>query len=116
MNQWQGIPNMSHGETIATPPLLVSKDEQLVDDDPQFRSLCVKNIARLIASAKWTLGSSVMTRSERWGLLLRIDFHTEGADVPGTINRMVFWRAAPYVVNKEIAFGQQVPALPGFSP
>jgi hypothetical protein len=92
-------------------PAAVPSDNELVlPADPAFEQECMAAISEDIERFGYRLKNSLMTKSEEWGLIWRVDFETPGVSFStGFINRLTFWRPsdAPEL-GMSIVFGQRI--------
>ena len=63
---------------------------ETVVDDPSFVEACMARIAADLESRGWRLGKSIVTRSQEWGLVWRVDLL--GTALLGRIRRIICWR------------------------
>jgi hypothetical protein len=109
----------SIGGDIQQPPL--SPDGEAVMNDPDTASYCLEKATELGAKLdrapesagyfKWTLGTPLVSQSETWGVVCRIDFTMAGEDVSPRVNRLVLYVGAEKL-NFMIAIGQDLAPLP----
>jgi hypothetical protein len=80
---------------------------------PTFVDACKALIAEDAERFEWSFGNSLLTRSERWGLIWRVDFTTKyGGPGPNHTNRIVCWGdASGSSLGLSIAFGQAIARL-----
>ncbi len=108
----------SVGATSAEPPL--SPDGEAVMDDEDTASACLVRAGELGATLdktpdtagyfQWTLGTPLVTVSDTWGVVCRIDFKMAGKDFAPYVNRLVLY-AGPRKTNVMIAIGQDIAPL-----
>jgi len=97
-------------------PPLVPKDEVVLTPDPIFEAECKAEISDQAREFKWQFGTSLLTKSEDWGIVWRMDFDIPGVPASsGLINRVICWRT-PEESGKgpsgtSIAFGQRISPL-----
>jgi hypothetical protein len=77
-------------ETSKWHPNPTPQCETVVDDEPSLVEACMARIADDVERCGWRLGKSIVTRSEEWGLVWRIDLL--GAPLLGRIRRIICWR------------------------
>ena len=113
----------SIGGGSAEPPL--SPDGEAVMEDHGTASACLARASALGAKLdktpdtagyfEWTLGRPVVTVSEAWGVVCRIDFKMAGKDFAPYVNRLVLYAGAQKM-NVMIAIGQDIAPLPTDAP
>jgi hypothetical protein len=109
----------SVGGGSAEPPL--SPDGEAVMEDQETASACLARASALGAKLdktpdtagyfEWTLGTPVVTVSQAWGVICRIDFKMAGEDFAPYVNRLVLYAGAQKM-NVMIAIGQDIAPLP----
>ena len=100
------------------PPL--SPDGEAVMDDESAASACLARASALGAKLdktpdtagyfEWTLGTPLVTVSEAWGVVCRVDFKMAGKDFAPYVNRLVLYAGAQKM-NVMIAIGQDIAPL-----
>lgn len=69
--------------------------ETPVSDEPAFASACMSIISQDAARLGWRLGKGILTHSDVWGCVFRIDFQVRGqARDSKLINRIICWGTA----------------------
>ena len=68
-------------------PPMVPQDETPVADDAAFLSDCR---VQLGDTSGWTMGNTLLTNTDQWGLIWRADF-TDHETTPGNLSRVVCW-------------------------
>jgi hypothetical protein len=88
-------------------------EETPVADSPAFVSRCMSEISKYAAELDWRLGKSLLTHSDTWGLVLRIDFRTKaGYEDSNFMNRTVCWGSADgTLVGTATFFGEKFEPL-----
>ena len=107
----------------AGPPLDPNGEAPM--DDPSLAAGCLQRAVDLGAKLNsapdsagyfdWKLGAPLITHSDDWGVICRIDFVMAGADVAPRVNRLVMYNTG----NRNdvmIAFGQDVAPLISATP
>jgi hypothetical protein len=84
------VMNEPEHETEPLCPGPVPEGETAVAENPSFVSACTAVASRRAAALGWRLGKSILTQSDRWGLIWRIDFQYQGINWP-LVNRFVCW-------------------------
>lgn len=76
-------------------PSAVPKGETVVAGNPIFVNACMSIVSIDASSLGWRLGKSILTHSDVWGLVWRIDFQVpdQSADLE-LINRFICWGSA----------------------
>jgi hypothetical protein len=71
-------------------PSSTPQDEIALDDESSFVDECMARIADDVERFGWRLGKSIVTRSNEWGLVWRVDL----LETPslGRIRRIICWR------------------------
>jgi hypothetical protein len=92
-----------------TPPL-VSKGETVVADEQSFVDACKAAFAADAQHFEWVYGKSLLTQSQRWGLIWRADFFVANRRSL-LVNRAMCWGGAGVVQGQVVAFGQRIPPL-----
>jgi hypothetical protein len=66
--------------------------ETPVSDNPVFVSACMARISEDAKQVGWRFGNSILTHSDTWGFVFRIDLHSEH-DTPKSkwITRYIYW-------------------------
>jgi hypothetical protein len=105
------------GESVE-PPL--SPEGEAVMDDPDTASACLQRATELGSKLdeapgtagyfRWSLGTPLVTHSETWGVVCRVDFKMAGGDFGPRVNRLVLY-AGPQKMNVMIAIGQDIAPL-----
>ncbi len=87
-----------YAELLAAGKLFPSPEpdgETVVSESPAFVDACTSRICEFATELGWTLEKSVLTRSDMWGLVWRIDFKAEGhPEHSDTVNRHICWGSA----------------------
>lgn len=97
---------MNEKEKLYPSPL---PDGEAPADNAAFVSACISVASDRAAALGWRLGKSVLTRSDIWGLVWRVDFkakdHRENSP---HVSRMILWGTADGVVlGTATIFGQK---------
>jgi hypothetical protein len=98
---------MNHGYEM---PPLVSDGETVATDEQAFIEVCKAAFAADAQQFQWVYGKSLLTRSQRWGLVWRCDFFVAGRR-GSLVNRAMCWGGAGVVEGQVVAFGQRIPPL-----
>ncbi len=90
----------------ALPPLNPEGEASLQDE--AFRNECLSQMKASSGDLGFKLGPPLLTRSERWGIILRADFKTPSSIDAHRINRVVCWKAdgrlnIAYTIEQDIA-------------
>jgi hypothetical protein len=86
--------------------------EVISEHDPQFIAECEAAIADTRLEMGWRMGNSLLTISQQWGLVWRIDFLTRDQTDTRYVNRIICWKGDGNAgINIATAFGQEVPKL-----
>jgi hypothetical protein len=93
------------------PPL--APDRETVAEYPLIADACRAYFAAEMEQLGWSFGNSLLTQSEKWGLIWRADFTVHGRSHPDFINRAVCWTEPDgTVLGTHVAFGQKIAPLP----
>lgn len=114
---------VSFGGQSSEPSL--SPEGEAVMDDQGTASACLARASELGAKLdktpdtagyfQWTLGTPLVTVSETWGVVCRIDFKMAGDDFSPRVNRLVLYAGAQKM-NVMIAIGQDIAPLDTMGP
>jgi hypothetical protein len=98
---------------LPEPPPVEPDGETMLTDKPIFVAACEAAVADDVQQFQWHLGNSLLTQTEKWELVWRIDFTVPGNPTTlNRINRAVFWGEADGTINgMAVAFDQQVVPL-----
>jgi hypothetical protein len=100
-------------EQYEIPPLEPDR-ETVVADDPSFVEACKAAFTADAQQFEWVFEKSLLTRSQRWGLVWRADFVIAGRPRSShLINRAMCWGNAGGVEGTVVAFGQKVAPIEG---
>src|SRR6266576_3728575 len=84
-------PTMSQTQGLS--PSIMPENEVELQSDPPFVATCMARIENDAEKLGWRFGNSILTRSDNWGLVWRVDFHTKSEPADSTsVNRVVCWR------------------------
>jgi hypothetical protein len=76
-------------------PSPVPEGETTAAEEPAFVHACMSTASDLAAAHDWRLGRSILTHSDVWGLVWRIDFRVKDQSQESKlINRFVCWGTA----------------------
>jgi hypothetical protein len=93
-------------------PPMVPDRETVVAHEPIFVEACTAAFAADAEKFGWSYGKSLLTRSQKWGLIWRVDFVIpERAASSRWINRAMCWGSAGSVKGTAVGFGQQIAPL-----
>jgi hypothetical protein len=94
-----------------TPPLVPDR-ETVVTDKPSFVEACKAAFSAEALQLQWVFEKSLLTRSQRWGLVWRADFIVAGRPRSShLINRAMCWGGADGVEGTAVSFGQRIAPL-----
>lgn len=66
--------------------------ESVLPNTGAFVDACLKHVAGLVDRLGWQLGQSLLTRSDQWGLVWRVDFTTVNSIAASkSVRRYVCW-------------------------
>jgi hypothetical protein len=70
-----------------------SPDGEEIAYDAEFSAACMTEVNRLAAGLKWEMSSPLVTRSNDFGLVMRLDAKSSGdPDISPFITRVVCWK------------------------
>jgi hypothetical protein len=94
-------------------PEAVPGGETVILDETRFVEACKSAIADEARELGWSFGNSILTQSDKWGLVWRVDFFLPDRAVNSAlVNRAICWGQSDGTVNgKAVLFGQQIPRL-----
>ncbi len=95
----------------ATPPVYPAANEKIAPGDVAFATECLAGIRNFPGFEEWKLGKQLVTHSDTWGDVWRVDFEIAGTSLAPLINRIVCWRKADGTIPIMVAIGQSVPSL-----
>jgi hypothetical protein len=101
------------------PPL--APEAEMVTADVAFSENCLATVNDFIAKSngrlQWELGRPLVTRSDKWGLIWRVDFNDGGPDLAPYISRIVCWKTpGTDKLNIEVAVFNTPPLDEYFKP
>jgi hypothetical protein len=100
-------------DVYETPPVDPA-GEPLIQADPAFAADCMARARALADGMSGELGIPIVTRSERWGPVWRVDFTVPGAGLgPPLVNRIICWIKSDGAFHIDVALGQSVARLGG---
>jgi hypothetical protein len=67
-------------------------DDEVLATDARFETACLLESASMAKSANWELLSPLMTRSEKFGLVWRVDFRFPLETDDHEVNRIMLWK------------------------
>jgi hypothetical protein len=105
-----GVTMSAQGEELDVPSI-APEGEKVLPENSSFAADCLLPWNDLITQSGWMLGASLVTQSERWGEILRVDFKIRGEDLSQLVNRLVCWRTPAGNLQLYVAVGQRVPPL-----
>ena len=92
-------------------PSMAPEGENVLPENTTFAAECLLPWNDLITKTGWVLGAPLVTQSERWGEILRVDFKIPGEDLSPLVNRLICWRTPAGNLQLNVAIGQKVPPL-----
>jgi len=99
-----------YAKPAESPPLIPGADAT-VADDPSFSARCLSLINKFISEKNVELHQPVLTKEDKWGLVLRVDFTMHGGNVSTLVNRITCWLSSDGKVSMEVAVGQRLAPL-----
>jgi hypothetical protein len=102
---------MSRDKEFRNMPPVAMSNAEIAIDDFEFSTECDEAIADLRKMGGWKLLSKIVTKSRKWGLLWRADFHTTDTEVD-FVNRVICRRGDDGIIAIVIAFSQDIERLP----
>jgi hypothetical protein len=91
-------------------PPWVPDREAVVDDEPSFVEACKAAFTAPAQKFEWVFETSLLTRSQEWGLVWRADFVIAGRS-SHLVNRAMCWGGAGGVEGTAVGFGQKIAPL-----
>lgn len=83
---------MNESQQLCPGPM--PEGETVVADNPAFVSACMSRASSEAASYGWRLGKSLLTHSDVWGFIWRVDFQLKVQSQDSkSVSRLVFWSA-----------------------
>ena len=95
------------------PPVVPATGELVVINEPLFSAECLLFLESKDVAKNWKLGKPLLTRTDRWGAVWRVDFEIGADHVLALTNRIVCWRNSSGELQLLIAIGQKVSPLHG---
>lgn len=93
-------------------PRAVPKGERVIAGEALFVEACKSVFADEAHRFGWSFGNSILTQSDRWGLIWRVDFSTPGSVKSTLVNRAICWGQPDGTVSgNAVLFGQRIPRL-----
>jgi hypothetical protein len=93
-------------------PPWVPDRETVVADEPSFVEACKSAFTAEAQQFEWVFEKSLLTRSQRWGLVWRADFVVAGRSKSShLINRAMCWSGVDGVEGTAVGFGQRIAPL-----
>jgi len=101
------------GQSLDRHPNPSPQSEKILTSDASFIAQCKSYIEADVQQFRWVLGKSILTRSEEFGLVWRVDFELPGESSDyGLVNRIVCWRPpGSDDIGASFLFGQHIPKL-----
>src|SRR6516165_11079464 len=90
-------------------PPISPEGETVVPESPSFLAACLSHSNQMVQSSGWLLGTQLLTRSDKWGAIWRVDFKIPGEDISPLVNRIICWQEPNERINIMYAIGQDVP-------
>ena len=94
-------------------PSVAPQNEVEAANESSFADACRARVANEATKFGWHFGNSIVTRSDTWGLVWRVDFRTSSQLARATlVNRLICWQATGETnVHMAYVFGQPVDPL-----
>ncbi len=100
---------MAEGDEI---PPWVPDRETVLADETSFVEACEATFSADAQKFQWVFEKSLLTRSQRWGLIWRADFVIAGRPKSShMINRAMCWGCADGIEGTAVGFGQRIAPL-----
>jgi len=98
---------------LAEIPPVVPEGETVLADEPLFVAACKAAFADAAQRLDWSFGNSLLTQSEKWGFVWRVDFIVSGRSTSSRwINRAICWGEGDgTIIGMATCFGKQVTPL-----
>lgn len=97
------------GDGQVFPPPSPVGESPALDELPTVAS-CKSMVSKLAVSKSWRLNSQLVTKSDRWGVVLRVDFEMRVTAAP-RVNRIICWRTPSGKHSLVYVIGQDLPRL-----
>jgi hypothetical protein len=101
----------AQSEELDPIPPVAPEGEKIIAENSSFAEDCLSLYDKLIKRSKWVLGTSLVTQSERWGEIFRVDFKIPEDDLSPLVNRLICWRTPAGFFQLNVAIGQNAPPL-----
>ena len=108
-----GLPMNAKAQDIYEHPPTEPTGEHVIQDASAFGADCLGQAQDLAAAGRLELGTPLLTRSDKWGVVWRVDFKIAGQDLQPLVNRIVCWNKPDGSRHIEVAIGQSIRPLPG---
>jgi hypothetical protein len=95
----------------ADSPSLEPDGQIVTADKTAFTEKCRALADEFPSRKNWQLGQPLLTESEKWGLVWRVDFILSDANSSHLVNRIVCWENPDGKISIEIAIGQRLTPL-----
>ena len=92
------------------PPDVPGNETPASEDSPAARA-CVAMVESWAARPGWTLGKRRVTQSDRWGVIVRVDFTIPGTEPTSRVNRAICWQQPDGKIGFLQSIGQDIPPL-----
>ena len=102
---------IAHGQSLSDFPSLEPVGETAIAEDRTFEQKCLSRVEQVAPGDRWRLGTPLLTKSDKWGLIWRADFTIAGVDISPLVNRIVCWQSPSGDVSINIAIGQRLAVI-----
>jgi hypothetical protein len=88
--------------------------EPAAPDNPAFVQHCLAWLKLLGGKRGFEhidAGRALLTKTRKWGLIVRVDFTINHQSDPGRVDRLICWKPSSRPMVVEVAIGQAVPPL-----
>jgi hypothetical protein len=93
-------------------PPWMPDSETVVADETSFVEACKAAFSAEAQQFQWVFEKSLLTRSQRWGLVWRADFVVAGRPKSSHLfNRAMCWGGADGIEGTAVGFGQRIAPL-----
>ena len=92
------------------PPEIPGNEVPESEDSPAAQA-CIAMVEGQAGKFGWTLGKRRVTRSDRWGVIVRADFAIDGTEPGFGLNRIVCWQQPDGRTGLGQSIGTDLPPL-----
>ena len=99
---------------VSDTPAIDPAGEPSAPDNPAVVRSCLVWLTRLSGKRGFEhieAGRPLLTKTGKWGLIVRVDFTIDHQSSPGRVDRLICWKVGSKPMVIDIAIGQAVPPL-----